>query len=54
EMKLKQYDMGAAFITRVEKRASWDTLSMAWESPEALPTLAEIENADIWLDRMNG
>jgi coenzyme F420 biosynthesis associated uncharacterized protein len=54
EMKIKQYDMGAAFITKVEKRASWDALSMAWESPEALPTLEEIEDADAWLERMNG
>lgn len=54
EMKLKQYDAGAAFINQVEKEASWGDLSMAWESPEALPTLAEIEDASLWLDRMAG
>ena len=54
EMKMKQYDAGAAFITQVEKEASWDALSMAWESPEALPTLAEIDDASLWLDRMAG
>ncbi len=54
EMKLKQYDLGAAFIRRVEQRASWDALSMAWESPESLPTLPEIEDPDAWLDRMAG
>lgn len=54
EMKLKQYDLGAAFIRGVEERASWDTLSMAWESPDALPTLAEIEDPASWLDRMAG
>jgi len=54
EMKLKQYEMGAKFITSVEDRASWDALSMAWESAEALPTLAEISDADAWLDRMYG
>ena len=54
EMKLKQYDLGAAFIRGVEERASWDALSMAWESPAALPTLAEIEDPGSWLDRMAG
>lgn len=54
EMKLKQYEQGAKFIASVEKTASWDVLSMAWESPDALPTLAEIEDAPLWLDRMHG
>jgi coenzyme F420 biosynthesis associated uncharacterized protein len=54
EMKLKQYDLGAAFIRNVESQASWDALSMAWESPEALPTLPEIEEPSLWLSRMGG
>ncbi len=54
EMKMKQYDAGASFITQVEEQASWDALSMAWGSPEALPTLQEIDDASIWLDRMAG
>lgn len=54
EMKLKQYALGAAFIRGVEERASWDDLSMAWQSPETLPTLAEIEDPGSWLDRMAG
>jgi coenzyme F420 biosynthesis associated uncharacterized protein len=54
EMKLKQYELGAAFIRSVEDRAGWDALAMAWESPEALPTLAEIEDAESWLRRMGG
>ncbi len=54
EMKLKQYDAGASFINQVEDKASWDSLAMAWESPEALPTLAEIDDASLWLDRMAG
>lgn len=54
EMKLKQYELGATFIREVEKRASWDALAMAWESPDTLPTLAEIEDPGSWLDRMSG
>ncbi len=54
EMKMKQYEAGASFIQQVEKEASWDALSMAWESPDALPTLDEIDDATVWLDRMAG
>lgn len=54
EMKMRQYETGAAFIRKVEEQASWGTLAMAWESPEALPTLDEIEDASLWLDRMAG
>ena len=52
EMKLNQYDLGAKFINAVESEASWDALAMAWESPEALPTLAEIEDPTAWLARV--
>jgi coenzyme F420 biosynthesis associated uncharacterized protein len=54
EMKLRQYELGASFIRGVESKASWDALAMAWESPESLPTLAEIEDPGAWLDRMAG
>jgi coenzyme F420 biosynthesis associated uncharacterized protein len=54
EMKLKQYEQGARFIEDVETAASWDALSMAWESPDTLPTIDEIDDASKWLDRMHG
>ncbi|MEZ5176321.1 MAG: zinc-dependent metalloprotease [Acidimicrobiia bacterium] len=53
EMKMRQYDDGAKFINEVERLASWDTLSMAWESAETLPTLDEIRDARLWLERMH-
>lgn len=52
EMKLRQYEMGAEFIKGVEERASWSTLDVAWESPEALPTLEEIGDPERWLQRI--
>lgn len=54
EMKMKQYEDGAKFIADVERLASWDALSVVWESPESLPTLDEIGDAKAWLDRMAG
>jgi uncharacterized protein (DUF2342 family) len=52
EMKLKQYEMGARFIAGVERHADWETVDRAWVSPEHLPTLNEIENPVLWLERV--
>lgn len=52
EMKLKQYENGARFIEQVERHAGWSALDHAWQSPEQLPTLAEIDNALLWLERV--
>ncbi len=52
EMKLRQYEMGERFIKGVEREASWETLSLAWEAPEALPTLVEISEPERWLKRV--
>jgi len=52
EMKLKQYELGATFINGVERHAGWTALDRAWAQPENLPTLAEISNPVLWLDRV--
>ena len=52
EMKMRQYDEGAAFIEGVERHAGWSALDAAWQSPEHLPTLPEIKNPVLWLERM--
>jgi coenzyme F420 biosynthesis associated uncharacterized protein len=53
EMKMRQYEMGEKFILDVEKKAGWDALAMAWESPENLPTLDELEDVRTWLARVS-
>lgn len=52
EMKMRQYEMGEAFILEVERRAGWEALDRAWSSSETLPTLAEIEDPARWLSRV--
>ncbi|MYB45504.1 MAG: coenzyme F420 biosynthesis-associated protein [Acidimicrobiia bacterium] len=52
EMKLRQYDEGREFILAVEKRAGWSAVNRAWESPETLPTRAEIKAPETWLARV--
>ncbi len=51
-MKLRQYELGAAFIEGVERHAGWSALDHAWEGPDSLPTLAEISNPVLWLERV--
>jgi coenzyme F420 biosynthesis associated uncharacterized protein len=53
EMKMRQYEVGERFITAVEKRRGMSALDAAWRSPEHLPTLPELEDADLWLDRVS-
>jgi coenzyme F420 biosynthesis associated uncharacterized protein len=52
EMKLRQYEMGASFIAGVERHAGWSVLDRAWQGPENLPSLDEIENPVLWLERV--
>jgi len=52
EMKMRQYEMGEAFILEVERRAGWEALDAAWSSPDALPTLEEIADPPRWLSRV--
>jgi putative hydrolase len=52
EMKMKQYEMGERFILAVERQAGFRAIDRAWEGPDNLPTLAEIEDPQKWLQRM--
>ncbi len=54
EAKLNQYAAGEAFIEAVEARGGPELLNRVWESPERLPTMAEIRNPQQWIERVNG
>lgn len=54
DAKLRQYQDGAAFCRRVIARAGVDGLNVAFADPEALPTLAEIRDPNLWLNRVAG
>ena len=51
EMKMRQYELGEQFVLGVERTADFSALDSAWYSPEALPTLEEIQNPIQWLQR---
>jgi coenzyme F420 biosynthesis associated uncharacterized protein len=52
EMKLKQYKQGEKFVLAVEREAGWQTIGLAFRGASSLPDLNEIENPDLWLDRV--
>ena len=51
EMKLKQYERGKIFCDEVARVAGADGLRHMFSGPQALPTLAEIEDPAAWLTR---
>jgi len=51
EMKMRQYTQGKAFCDRIVDASGTGALNHLFSGPKALPTLAEIENPDAWLER---
>jgi coenzyme F420 biosynthesis associated uncharacterized protein len=51
ELKLRQYKQGKAFCDEVAEGTGVDGLNVVWRSPEALPTLEELEHPSDWMRR---
>ena len=51
DLKLRQYEQGKAFCDAVVARGGIEALNRVWAAPEALPTLAELDDPAGWLDR---
>jgi coenzyme F420 biosynthesis associated uncharacterized protein len=51
EMKLRQYEQGKRFCDAVVKEAGVEALHSVFASPDALPTLDELERPSAWLAR---
>ena len=52
EAKLRQYEIGEAFIAAVEAQAGPRAIDAAWRGPEWLPTADELEAPRQWLARV--
>jgi coenzyme F420 biosynthesis associated uncharacterized protein len=52
ELKMRQYEVGEAFVAAVERQAGPRGIDAAWRGPEMLPTLAELDDAGAWLARV--
>lgn len=51
-LKLEQYQLGDRFCQEIDRSFGRDFLDMAWDSPERLPTLAEIAAPQGWAQRL--
>jgi coenzyme F420 biosynthesis associated uncharacterized protein len=51
ELKMRQYEIGRAFCDGVVDRGGIEALNRVWSSPEAMPTLAELEDPAAWIRR---
>jgi putative hydrolase len=51
EVKREQYRLGRAFCDTVADASDEATLARMWDSAEALPSLPELEEPDLWLAR---
>jgi coenzyme F420 biosynthesis associated uncharacterized protein len=54
DLKMRQYQQGAAFVRAVVGEAGMETFNRVWTSPETLPTKDEVANPQRWLERMAG
>lgn len=52
EMKREQYRLGREFCAKVAELTDEATLARVWESPDALPSMPELEEPSLWLARM--
>lgn len=52
EAKMRQYEQGELFIAAVERAGGRELMDRAWEGPLWLPTLAEVQEPQRWLDRV--
>jgi coenzyme F420 biosynthesis associated uncharacterized protein len=51
EAKINQYAQGEAFIEAVEAAGGTALLEQAWVGPEWLPSITEIRDPSLWIDR---
>ena len=54
DLKMRQYQQGAAFVRAVVAEAGMETFNRVWTSPETLPTKEEITKPRLWLERVAG
>jgi putative hydrolase len=54
ELKMRQYEIGRRFCDAVVAEGGPATLARAWQGPESLPTMAELEQPAMWNSRVGG
>jgi coenzyme F420 biosynthesis associated uncharacterized protein len=54
DIKMQQYELGKEFCDAVAASGGIAALNRVWESPQALPTMAELRKPDAWIERVGG
>ncbi|HEX9030806.1 MAG TPA: zinc-dependent metalloprotease [Streptosporangiaceae bacterium] len=54
DLKMRQYQQGAAFVRTVVGEAGMETFNRVWTSPETLPSREELASPMSWLERVDG
>ena len=52
DAKIQQYAQGEQFILAVEAAGGANLLNTVWQSPDRLPTIHEIRQPQLWIDRI--
>ncbi|MGH2711083.1 MAG: zinc-dependent metalloprotease [Actinomycetota bacterium] len=52
DVKVRQYDMGANFVSEVSAVAGPEGFARVWERPENVPSLEEVARPHDWVDRV--
>ncbi|MGH1492736.1 MAG: zinc-dependent metalloprotease, partial [Acidimicrobiales bacterium] len=52
EAKMAQYQEGEDFVHAVEAAGGRPLFDQVWKEPETLPTIAEIREPQLWIDRV--
>jgi coenzyme F420 biosynthesis associated uncharacterized protein len=52
DLKMRQYADGARFVRAVVDAVGMDGFNQVWESPETIPTMAEITDPQAWIARV--
>jgi coenzyme F420 biosynthesis associated uncharacterized protein len=53
DLKIRQYQLGSAFVQAVVKAAGMETFNLVWTSPQTLPSKEEFANPTKWLERID-
>ena len=53
DMKMRQYELGKSFCDAVVDEGGIQLLNRVWESPEALPSMAELSDPPVWVKRVS-
>ena len=51
-LKMQQYEQGEKFVNAIADHGGKDYAARVWEGPEMLPTLEEIRNPHLWIERI--